>query len=451
MTHARTTSLATLALLLIAAAGEAQQVSGRLSLDDALRLAHDHNPAFQRARNDLDVAGNGIRAAWAAAFLPSLNTSMSFSGTRNTAVTGLDPFGQLVRMPDPVTSRGSTASQNVSTQFTLFDGFGSFRQIGAQRALYEATEAQVAAQQLQLVAQVSREYFQAVRTQRFIALEETLLASASDRLAREEELMRVAARNRVDVLGARADVAQAEQNLHRARGESDKARLSLAVTIGLEPTAELTVDTVLPRVFDPGDVEPAVLVARALASHPAVHQREAALQAARHRAGAARGRRLPSVTANAGYGRSVNERGYGAFGELNPLNYGFNFGMTVSMPLFSRFQTANAVAEASAAVHDAEHDVRAARLTVERDVRAGLIDLENAYRSLQLAEQRAALSRERQDLTQEQYRLGGVTFNDLQNVIDRTADAERQALDARFNFINARLNLEEKLGARLEG
>ena len=150
-------------------------------------------------------------------------------------------------------------------------------------------------------------------------------------------------------------------------------------------------------------------------------------------------------------GPRSHERGYGAFGELNPLNYGFNFGMSVSMPLFNRFQTSNAVGEANAAVQDAEHDVRAARLTVERDVRSALIELVNAWRTLQLAEQNAELSRERQELTQEQYRLGGVTFTELQNVIDRTAQAERQALDARFGFIVARLNLEERLGARLEG
>jgi outer membrane protein len=324
------------------------------------------------------------------------------------------------------------------------------RNLGAQRAAYDATEAQIAAQELQLVAQVSREYYQAVRTERLIALEEALLESARDRLAREEALMRVAARNRVDVLGARGDVAQAEQNLHRARGDADKARLSLAAGIGVEPTASLTLDPELPPVFDPRDIDAAALVARALATNPLLHQRTASLAAARHRAAATKGRRLPSLTASAGYGRSINERGYGAFGELNPLNYGFNFGMTLSMPLFNRFQTASAVAEAAAAVHDAEHDVRAAQLTVERDVRAALIDLENAYRSLQLAEQRASLSRERQELTQEQYRLGGVTFSDLQNVIDRTADVERQALDARFTFINARLTLEERLGARLE-
>jgi outer membrane protein len=438
-------------LLALAVPAGAQQVAGTLSLDDALHLARTNNPGFQRVRNDLGVAADGVRAAWASAFLPSLSASLGFSGSRRTAVTGEDPFGHPIRLPESRTATGSSASQGISAGITLFDGFAGVRGLQAQRALYTSTEAQIDAQEIQLVAQVARDYYQAVKTASLIRLEADLLASAQDRLQRTEELMRIAARNRVDVLGARADVAQAEQNLDRARGEADKARLTLAATLGIEPTTSLTLDTVLPPVFDPADLEPDALVARALTTSPTVRQRQAGLAAAQHRSSAARARRLPTLTGSAGYSRSVNQQGYGAFGELNPLNYGFSFGVTASLPLFNRFQTTVAMSEASAAVEDAGHDLRSARLTAERDVRAALIDLANAYRSLLLAEQNAELSRERQELTQEQYRLGGVNFTELQNVIDRTAQAERQALDARFQFVLARLNLEEKLGARLEG
>jgi outer membrane protein len=421
----------------------------RLGLDDALRLAREHNPAFQRTRNDLHVASAAVRSAWGS-FLPAVSASMGFSGSRSKAVTGQDPFGHPVRLDEPRTARGSSATQGISSGITLFDGAASIGNLRAQRALFAGTGALVDAQEVQLVAQVSREYYQALRATRLIALEEALLESARDRLERTEQLMRLAARNRVDVLGAQADVAQAEQNVERARGDAAKAHLALAAEIGIEPTAVLALDSVLPPVFDPAGLDVDALVAGALAESPAVRQRAAAADAARHRATAARARRWPTITASAGYNRSMTLQDYGAFGELNPQNYGFSFGVNASVPVFSRFQVGAQVAEAAAAVEDAEHDLRAARLAAERDVRAAAIDLANAHRSLRLAEQNAELSRERQELTQEQYRLGGVTFTELQNVIDRTAQAARQALDARFAFIDARLNLEARLGAQLE-
>ncbi|CAN5722823.1 hypothetical protein BH23GEM10_BH23GEM10_06690 [soil metagenome] len=67
-----------------------------------------------------------------------------------------------------------------------------------------------------------------------------------------------------------------------------------------------------------------------------------------------------------------------------------------------------------------------------------------------MADERAAISRERLELALQQYQSGSATFTELQNVIDRTSQAERQALDARFEFYTARINLEETLGSRLE-
>jgi outer membrane protein len=447
-TRSRTAAI-TAAILLSAAPLAGQQPSAVLTLDDALRLARQNNPEFQRTGNDLEIAGNAIRSAWGA-FLPNLSTSLGFNGGRSTRVTGEDPYGHPVKLDDPLTFTSSSASQGISTQVTLFDGGSNLRTLQSRRASYAGVAAQIDAQAVQLEARVAREYYQALRAVRNIALEQALLASAQDRLKRTEDLLRLAARNREDVLGARADVAQAEQNVQRARGDADKARLTLAATLGMDPRTSLSVDTVLPPVFDPASLNADALVTGAVSGSPLVRQREATVRAARHAAAAARGRRLPSITANAGYNRSVSLNSYRAFGELNPQNYGFNFGVGLSLPLFSRFQTAETIAQASANAEDAEHDLRSARLSADRDVRAALIDLDNAYRTLQLAEQQVELNRERQELTQERYRLGGSDFTTLQNVIDRTAQAERQALEAVFGFINARISLEEKLGHRLE-
>jgi outer membrane protein TolC len=144
-------------------------------------------------------------------------------------------------------------------------------------------------------------------------------------------------------------------------------------------------------------------------------------------------------------------RNYGAFKQFNPQNWSFGFGVGASIPLFTRFQTSNQIAQAEAAATDAEHDLRASQLDLERQVRASIIDLTNAHRSLILADERADLSRQRQELAQEQYRMGGsISFTELQQMFDRTAEAERQALEARFTFINARIALEALLGAPLE-
>jgi outer membrane protein TolC len=443
------TLLVLLAIGAAAAPAAAQQLPDRLTLEDAIRLARAGNPGFRKTENDLELASNGIRAAWAA-FLPTLNPTINFSGGRSRTLAGQD-IGDPTQRDLARYSRTSSTTQSLNIGgITLFDGGANIRTIRERRASYEVAEAQIEQQQIELDARVSQEFYQAVRAQRTIALEEYLLASAQERLTRTEELLRLAARNRVDVLGARADVKQGQQNVDRARGEADKARLTLAATLGLPAPAPLQLDTVLPRTFDPAELDVEALVAQALRTSPIMRRAESALTAATHRAAAARGVRWPRLSAGVSYYRNMGLPGYEALKRFNPQNWTFGFNYSVTLPLFTRFQISNQIAQDEAAARDAEYDLRTARLTLERDVRAAVIDLNNAYRSLQLADERAELSREREQLAQEQYRLGGINFTELQNLIDRTAEAERQALDARFTFINARIGLEGKLGARLE-
>lgn len=434
---------------MIAAPAAAQQPV-HLTFEEALRVARENNPEFRRTANDLDVEDARIRSAWGA-FMPTLSSSMSMNGNRSTAITGVDDFGEVTSRDEAVTSRGSSISQGVSARMTLFDGGASLRNLWSRRAGYAGVEAQIESQSVTLEANVGRSYYRALQTSRLIALEERLLASARERLTRTEEMFRISpTTTQVDVLGARADVASSEQSLERARGEADKARIALAVQLGMDPNTSISVDSVLPAVFDPATLDAERLVDDALATNPLIRAREAQLRAARHGVGAARGRMLPSVSASAGYSRGMSLPNYDAFTELNPQNYGFSFGLSMSLPLFSGFQTAEAIGQAQASAKDAEYDVAAARLAVERDVRQALIDLVNAYRSLELADEQVELNRLRQELTLEQYRVGSRSFLDLQNVINQAAQAERQAVDARFAFINARIALEERLGHRLE-
>ena len=158
-------------------------------------------------------------------------------------------------LEDPLSFTSSSARQGLSTSVTVFDGGANVRTLQARRANYSGVEAQIESQRIQLEARVAREYYQAVRALRTIELEQALLASAQERLRRTEDLLRLAARNREDVLGARADVAQAEQNVERARGDADKTRLTLAATLGMQPTTSISVDTVLPPVFNPADLD----------------------------------------------------------------------------------------------------------------------------------------------------------------------------------------------------
>jgi outer membrane protein len=255
----------------------------------------------------------------------------------------------------------------------------------------------------------------------------------------------------VEVLGAEVEVARAEQAVDQARGEARKARLTLGEAMGTLEVADARLSTGPAEVFDPASLGADSLVARALGTHPRVAAASSGAVAADHRVSAARGQRWPKLDASLGYNRSSRRRDYDAFGDFanpfNPFDRSLSFGFDVSLPVFDQYRTSAQVAQADATRTRARETLRSTRLAVEREVRAALIDLENAFRSSQLSERAAKLSRDRQEMAREQYRLGAIGFTELQQVVDRTAQAERDALRARFEFANALATLEERVGA----
>jgi outer membrane protein len=436
---------------LSSAASSAQQMPAQLSLEEAQRLARLYNPGFRQVENDADVQAAAVRARYGS-FLPTLSTNLGFGGGHSWTQSALDDFGRPITDPRTVETESSSASQGLSLGLTLFDGGANLRNLSAARANQRATDARINEQANALRARVGRDYFAALRAQQAIELEEKLLAARKEDLERKEKQLAVVASKYIDVLSARVNVAQAEQSVDQARGNAEKARIAVRQTLGIEGNASFSLSSEPPSVFDPATLNEDALVQRALAASPTVLAAHSALAAADRSASVARATRWPRTTGSVGFNRSTSARGYDAIGTFDLPNRSFSFNLGASLPLFSQFSTSANIAQADAQERDQQENLRNARLTVEANVRAALIDLRSAYRTVEIAQLKADLSREQLSVAEEEYRLGvtGMDYFRLQQIVDQEATAQRQLLEARFTFIAALFTLEERLGGPLE-
>lgn len=438
----------TAAAMLVAAPAMAQQQLPTMSLEEALEIARQNNPAYRRAVVDRNAASWSVRRGYGA-FLPNISASMRWNGNRSTRLTGEDDYGRSVELPQAITYLSSSASQSISASMTLFDGLSNIKQLRANRRDLDAADEGVRLQGVQVDAEVRRRFYDAIRRQRSIDVERDLLAAARDRLDANERLFRVGSTSQVDVLGAQVDVASQEQALEQAEGEAAKARLLVLQQLGiLDQSLDFEAVGALPVPFDPSALDLDVLVGRALEIHPSVIQADAQAEAASQRAGAQRGAWFPSIDISGSYGRSLREEGYSAFGELNPRDYGFNFGVSFSFPIFNGFQRSDQIAQADATARRAEETLRETKLQVEQQVRAAFVDLGNAYESLMIQRRSTDLTRRRLDMAREQYRLGAASmpFISLQQIIQSAANEERALVNAEYNFAVALVTLEERVG-----
>jgi outer membrane protein len=420
-------------------------VPARLTLEDAIAIARERNPELAQATNSLQAQGSQVQASWGA-FLPTLSGQLTFSGSDSRTVTGSDDFGKPVELPTPISFRGSSSNQSLWTRLTVFDGFRNLKTLRAAQASFSSSEASLTATEVRVDAETTRRFYDALRASQLIALEERLLASAREQRDATARLFRTASATQEDLLGAEADVASAELQVARARGDADKALLALREHLGISEPLAMELAGTLPTAWDPSGLDVDSLVALALADHPDLLRLDAAAQAAQLRAGASRGDYWPSLQLSASVSRSMNLNSYAALFDFNPQNRAFGFNVSLDVPLFTGFQTRARVAAADMDARNAEESLRAARLAQERGVRAAWIDLQNAYRGVALAERAAELSNERLRLSRERYAIGGIDFATLQILIDRAAQEERQVINARYAFTASAVALDERVG-----
>lgn len=413
-----------------------------LTLAEAQALAAEFDPDVRRAAYAVEAAEVARRASYGA-FLPDLSLNYGLGGSWSRSRAALGNFGETLESDTVIESRGSSTNQGLSLSMTLFDGGRSFHAVGAARADLAAQEAGARSQLAAALGEVARQYWRVVADEQAAALERRLLALANEQLDATERLLGVGARDPLDVLGAQAEQAQREQALARAIGDVRKSKLALLQAMGVGGATDFDVASDTLPLFDPAVLEREALVALALRTNPELVRLAHASEAAEDRTDMARSARWPQLSLSAGFARDFRDDSFGLLWEPNPFNRGFQFSLGATLPVFRGFETSAAIAQSEASYRAAVEQQRAQRLSVERDVRGTVIDLENQYAAVVLAIRASELARERMLMAQERYQLGAMDFVQFQQYVQLASQAETALLNARLAFVTALVRLEE--------
>ena len=425
--------------------------SPELTLDEALEIARRHNPGMRRAMNDLDLNAPSVRASWGS-FLPTLNLNLGSSASFRRETFGVDNLGRPIENPQPEWVTTSSSSQSISSSVTLFDGGRRRNQLRVEQARARTRSAGVEGELITLRAGVERAFLGAVQQRMLLGVEEELLENRIRELESTRRLFQVAVRDQVDVLGAELAVQQQERQVELVSGEFRKAILTLRSQLGDRELAAFTVPLQEPGVFDPSLLDVEELVRRALASSPRVVEQELAVTTARASLSATRAQlRIPTVSISGNFGRSDGQRNWGGFLDPNP-NGSRGGGMSVgfSIPGFGGFSSFSQIAQSDVALRNAVETERQVRLQVEEEIRARLIDLERAWRALDLARRSLLVAERRLELTREKYQLATATFEELSTAAEQAAEQRRNVTNEQFNFATARIALEEAAGVLVD-
>ena len=492
------------ALVLMAAVGIASAPAGvsaqeriNLSLEEAIRIAKDGNPAFLSATNDLDRAAWQVREAYGQ-FLPSVIAG----GGAQYEYAGVQRFG-IFSSTDIAVGTTDYLLSNYFLSVNWSINGNTFFQARSARANQRAAEARGAADEFALEATVTLQYLAALTARDAVEVAEGQVARWEQNFAligarvdAGAALSTEGKQSEVDLGRARVALLRAE-NLYR----TEVARLMEQLGTDLGAPLELASDF---AVFEP-DWDRRELIEMATSGHPGLRAALASEASASAQVNQARSSYFPTVSASAvwsGFTRQVGNRDYvvqqaqgsvdrrrrscqfdnALLAHLQELpgltmddcskyvltepmrqqvltaNETFPFDFTgqplslrlaVSFPVFEGFARQRNIAHAQADRRDAMYARRAEELRLRAAVTQSYDDLVTAYRALRIQERNLEVASEQLELARRRYALGAAPFLELLDAEDSMAQSERDHLAAVYDVHAAIWSLEAAVGRRL--
>jgi outer membrane protein len=422
-----------------------------LTLDDALRVAAGGNPTYRQAVNTLGLNRTEMRSTWFDQVLPRANlTLFNTYFTGNLTRRATDNFGNPIENPASDWTYFSQTNQSLNLSWSI-QGASIFNALSGQRLTNLDRDLGEEEARAALGVSVRRAYWDVLEQRELMRAEEELVDARGVDLDVAERLFGLAMRTRVDVLNAELAVEQQALALRQQQAAFEKAKLRLLTALGDEALAPIRLAEPDLPIFDPVDLDAEALVRIALDVNPEVRRADVGVRWAGNSLKESRQSWWPTLVLNFNIARRAQTPQAEALFDVTfdeDLDQRFAIGLEI--PAFNNFfQNQQSIRQAAIELDNRREVERETNLRIGETVRSALLELENQWESLRLAERSAEIAEEALRLAREEYRIGTRTFEDLRQTIDQEAETRRQVIQARHSFVDALLSLEEAVGTRV--
>ncbi len=413
----------------------AQQVPS-VTLEEAVRRAQQAVPSVVQARGSVRTADAQVRSA-RGAYLPNLSANSNAASSFSAGPSFTNGNGTVVS--GDRTSK--SVSMGLSANLDLFTGFRRGADSRSAKANRGAAEASLTDQEFQAALTATQQFFDALAAQQLVAVRDASVKLAEQQLAIAVAKLRVGQATRSDSLRSLVNLGTARSNLITAQSEVTRTQAVLGRTLGLDGRVQAQDDSAFYRTLV--ELDTVQLTSEALARSPQVQAAEAATDAAAASVKSAKAQYFPTLALSAAAGlNGNNDNNYQLFS-----NRQLTLGLT--WPIFNRFQREQTIETRLANLDNAEANAS--------DTRRGIqSSLTSQYAALDAARARIEISRTSIEAAQEdlrvvnaRYQAGAATILDVLTSQQSLAQARVDAVNARFDYLKAKAQIEALIGRRL--
>lgn len=435
------------AVLLFSSVASAQEAR-TISLQEAIQIAVENNYQLKQAKNNLDLAKEGIKSEYAD-FAPSV--SGSFNGSRTTG----RQFVEETVSFEEATSRGVSGS--IGANITIFDGFNNINSLrSSQQEKLSAEESYQRAKE-QVIFNTASNYLQVLLNIELLEIAEENLQNSQQQLEQVQAQVEVGSRPSVDLYNQEAQVASDELTVTQQENSLKFSKLVLVRQLQIDPLGEY--EFVVPDVemesVQNSNVSFSLseLIDQAILNRSDLKSEIANIRSLEYQLKIAWGSLYPSISANGGISSRYSDQ-YSAPDPNNPgqrIDVGFSdqffdqqvnrsVGFSVSVPIFQNWNRMLNIQSSKIQLKNAELSYDNSKLQVIQEVTQAYNDFVSYQKQLEASQKSLRASERAFETQQERYNVGSSTLIEL-------SQAQASYVEAQSNYTQAMYNLifQEKL------
>jgi outer membrane protein len=411
--------------------------SRAVTLADAIRLAEQTQPGVVQARTGVETAGAVRRNAWGN-FLPNVSASSSASEFTSEGAQRIDPVtGQLLSG----NSSNRSFNTSLSASVDLFTGFRRGAELSAARAGEAQAGAGLIDARFQQALTTTNQFFDALSAAQLVGVREASVRRAEEQLKVSVAKLHAGSATRSDSLRSLVTLGNARLDLIQAQTDLATAEAGLARLVGQTGRVRAIDDSAFGRIET--QVDTAAVRQEAEARSPRIQSAVAGATVAQANLKASRSAYWPSLTLGANTSWNASRANDYAFFNQRQV------ALQLSWALFNRFDRELTIAQREASLDVARATAEDERRAVDAELTQRLAELSAAQDKIGITATSVAAATEDLRVQQERYRLGASTIVDVLTSQEALNQAEVDVVNARFDYLRAKAQLDALIGRTL--
>lgn len=405
------------------------------TLENCIRYAQEHNITLKQREQDerqREVELHTSRFSW----LPDLNAglSQSFDFGRSPSRTGV------------ITDQNSANTTfNLNLTMPLFDGLRTPNDIAAKKLNLKAATESLNKAREDLAVNIASYFLQVLYNRELESIARLQVDFSTKQVEQTKALVDAGRQPLSELYNIKAQLAEDEVSLTEATNNVRLALLDLAQSLELERLEE-QFDVSAPEIDDPVErymssiLPPDDIYNRALAIKPQIREQEYLLQGLQKQLRVAQAAYYPQLSFGASYSNGYYHYYTGDVESL-PLSDQLNqngrktIGFTLSIPLFNRFATRNAVRSARISILNQQLAMDDTKKTLYKEIQQAYFNATAAQEKYRSSEKSVLAAREAFSYAENKYNAGKSTVYELNEAKTQYAKSLASEAQAKYEYV----------------